>query len=71
MCESTVVLRSQDGERVVMENVVHIEVSGEELNLTGIMGERVSVKAWLVEAGLKDIEVEYGLNGINARGVKP
>ncbi len=53
MCESTVVLRSQGGERVVMENVVHVEVSGEELNLTGILGERISVKAGLVELDLE------------------
>ena len=53
MCESTVILRSHGGERVVMENVVHIEVSGEELNLTGILGERVSVKAGFVELDLE------------------
>jgi len=53
MCESTVVLRSQGGEHVVMENVVHIEVSGDELNLTGILGERTSVKAVLVELDLE------------------
>ncbi|MFC1991159.1 methyltransferase domain-containing protein [Chloroflexota bacterium] len=30
-----------------------------------------NVKDWLVEAGLTDIEVKYGPNGINARGIKP
>lgn len=29
------------------------------------------VRDWLVEAGLTDIEVKYGPNGLNARGIKP
>ena len=53
MCESTVVLRSQGNERVVMENVVHIEVNGDNLNLTGILGDRISVKAGLAELDLE------------------
>lgn len=29
------------------------------------------VRGWLVEAGLMDIEIKYGPNGINAKGIQP
>ena len=52
MCESSVVLRSPDGERVLMENVTRIVVDGTTLHLTGIFGERKSIKGRFAELDL-------------------
>jgi len=53
MCESTVVIRSPEGERVFMENVARIRVDDNTLHLTGILGETKTVKARLVELDLE------------------
>lgn len=52
MCESSVVLRSPDGDRVLMENVTRIVVDGATLHLTGILGERKAIGGRLAELDL-------------------
>jgi len=53
MCESSVLLRSPQGERVLMENVTRVVVDGPRLHLTGMFGERKSVNGRLTELDLE------------------
>lgn len=44
MCESRVVLMDEGNEEPVMEEVILIDTDGENLNLTGVLGQRKTVE---------------------------
>ncbi len=57
MCESKVVLSKKDGEEVLMEDVIRIEVEGEILKLYGILGEYKEVKGKIALMDMKDHKI--------------
>ena len=53
MCESNVFMEEEGGEReLLMEDVVHVAVDGEDIKLTGILGERKETKGRIKEINL-------------------
>ena len=44
MCESTVVLKTQEGERELMTEVVQLKVSGTIITMSNLLGDRKTVK---------------------------
>jgi predicted RNA-binding protein len=44
MCESTVILKSPDGERELMAEVVHLRVSGNKISLSNLLGDEKTVE---------------------------
>jgi predicted RNA-binding protein len=53
MCESKVFLLKDGEETLLMEDVVRIEVDGEDIRLFGLLGERVDVKARITLMDMK------------------
>ncbi len=52
MCESSVLMESGGSRTLLMEDVVHVEVKGEDVKCTGILGETQSVKGRIKEINL-------------------
>lgn len=52
MCESSVVLERGGRRESLMADVVHVEVNGEEIQLTAILGETKNVKGRIKEINL-------------------
>jgi predicted RNA-binding protein len=52
MCESSVVLERGGNRELLMADVVHVEVNGEEIKLTAILGETKNVKGRIKEINL-------------------
>jgi len=52
MCESSVLVESGGGKTLLMEDVVHVEVNGEDVKCTGILGETQSAKGRIKEINL-------------------
>ena len=44
MCESTVILKSPDGEKELMAEVVHLKVSGNKISFSNLMGKEKTVQ---------------------------
>ena len=62
MCESKVVRVKGDGEEIVMEDVVRVEVDGNVIKLYGLLGEYKEVKGKIVLMDMRShrIVVEEG-----------
>ncbi len=54
MCESKVVLREDGEEKVIMEDVIRIEVEGEKLKMFGLLGEYMEFKGRVVLMDFKN-----------------
>jgi predicted RNA-binding protein len=52
MCESSVLLERGGSRELLMEDVVHVEVNGEDIKFTGILGETQSAKGRIKEINL-------------------
>ena len=52
MCESSVFIEKEGGRALLMEEVVHVEVDGENIKLTGILGEIRAIKGRITEINL-------------------
>ncbi|MBE0516175.1 MAG: CooT family nickel-binding protein [Methanophagales archaeon] len=52
MCESSVFIEQERRRELLMEEVVHVEVDGEDITLTGILGERREIKGRIKEVNL-------------------
>ena len=52
MCESSVVLERGESRELLMADVVHVEVNGEAIKLTAILGETKNVKGRIKEINL-------------------
>ena len=49
MCESSVLIESGSGRELFMEDVVLIEIEGEDIKLRGILGETQNIKGRIKE----------------------
>ncbi|NAS88881.1 RNA-binding protein [ANME-1 cluster archaeon AG-394-G21] len=49
MCESSVLIESGSGRELLMEDVVLIEIDGEDITLRGILGETQNTKGRIKE----------------------
>jgi len=52
MCESIVLIESGSGRELLMEDVVLIEIDGEDIKLRGILGETQNIKGLIKEINL-------------------
>jgi predicted RNA-binding protein len=52
MCESSVLIESGSGRELLMEDVVLIEIDGEDIKLRGILGETKNTKGLIKEINL-------------------
>ncbi len=52
MCESSVFIEKERRRELLMEEVVHIDVDGEDIKLTGILGETREIKGRIKEINL-------------------
>lgn len=52
MCESTAYVREKGGERVLMAEVASVRPQGDALILMSVLGDRVEVRASIVEVDL-------------------
>jgi predicted RNA-binding protein len=52
MCESSVFIEKEGGRELLMEEVVHIAVDGEDIKLTGILGDIRAIKGRIAEINL-------------------
>ncbi len=52
MCESSVLIEKEGERELLMEDVVHVEVDGEDIKLMGILGETQNAKGRIKEINL-------------------
>ena len=52
MCESAAYLKRGDREELVLAEVSHLGIDGENLVLTGILGNKVTIRAEILELDL-------------------
>ncbi|MGB2728836.1 MAG: CooT family nickel-binding protein [Halobacteriota archaeon] len=52
MCESSVLIEKEGGRELLMEEVVHVEVDGDDIKLRGILGEIQHAKGRIREINL-------------------
>ncbi|MHC1599259.1 MAG: CooT family nickel-binding protein [Candidatus Methanospirareceae archaeon] len=52
MCESSVFIEKEGNRELLMEDVVHVDIDGEEIKLTGILGETQEAKGRIKEINL-------------------
>ncbi len=52
MCESSVLLERGGSRELLMEDVVHVEVNGEDIKFMGILGETQNAKGRIKEINL-------------------
>jgi len=52
MCESSVLIEKGRNRELLMEDVVHVEVDGEDIKLRGILGETQYAKGRIKEINL-------------------
>lgn len=52
MCESSVLIEKEGGRELLMEEVVHVEVDGDDIKLRGILGEIQHAKGRIRETNL-------------------
>jgi predicted RNA-binding protein len=52
MCESSVLIEKGSGRELLMEEVVHVTVDGDDIKLRGILGETQSAKGRIKEIDL-------------------
>jgi len=52
MCESSVFIEKERRRELLMEEVVHVDVDGEDIKLTGIFGETREIKGRIKEINL-------------------
>jgi predicted RNA-binding protein len=52
MCESRVLIEKEGERELLMEDVVHVEVDGEDIKLMGILGETQNAKGRIKEINL-------------------
>jgi predicted RNA-binding protein len=52
MCESSVFIEKEGGRALVMEEAVQVVVDGEDIKLTGILGEIRAIKGRITEINL-------------------
>lgn len=54
MCESNVFIEKGGEKKLLMEEAVHVAVDGEDIKLTGILGETKEVKGRIKEINLME-----------------
>ncbi len=54
MCESSVLIERKGSKELLMEDVVHVEVDGEDIKLRGILGETQHAKGRIKEINLME-----------------
>ncbi len=52
MCESSVLIEKEGERELLMEDVVYVEVDGEDIKLMGILGETQNAKGRIKEINL-------------------
>ncbi len=52
MCESSVLVERDGNRELLMEDVVHVEVNGEDIKFMGILGETQNAKGRIKEINL-------------------
>ncbi len=52
MCESSVIIEKEGSKKLLLEDVVHIEVDGENIKVRGILGEIKYTKGRIKEINL-------------------
>ena len=52
MCESSVFIEKEGNRELLMEEVVHVDIDGEEIKLTGILGETQETRGRITEINL-------------------
>lgn len=52
MCESTVFIEKEGNRELLMEDVVRVDIDGDEIKLTGILGETQDTKGRIKEINL-------------------
>jgi len=52
MCESSVFIEKEGNRELLMEDVVRVDIDGEEIKLTGILGETQEAKGRIKEINL-------------------
>ncbi len=52
MCESSVLVERDGNRELLMEDVVHVEVNGEDIKFMGILGETQTAKGRIKEINL-------------------
>ncbi len=52
MCESSVLIEKGSGRELLMEEVVHVAVDGDDIKFRGILGEARSAKGRIKEINL-------------------
>jgi len=57
MCEATVYLKEENGQKKLMDNVAVIKPEADNMILVGLFGERLEVKAKISEIKLVEHEV--------------
>ncbi|MEN4006925.1 MAG: CooT family nickel-binding protein [Methanobacteriaceae archaeon] len=59
MCESTVY--STDGD-IIMEDVIHIKINGEKIDLRGVLGQKKTLDGTIIELDLDKHSIFVKLN---------
>ncbi len=57
MCESKVVLRENGNEKILMEDVIKIEVEGKKLKMFGLLGEYKEIEGRIVLLDFKNHKI--------------
>lgn len=52
MCESSVFIEKEGSRELLMDDVVRVDIDGDEIKLTGILGERQATKGRIKEINL-------------------
>lgn len=57
MCESSVVLEINGKMETLMEDVIHILIKGDNIELIGIFGERKNISGYIVDIDMNKHEI--------------
>ncbi len=57
MCESAAYVKTDNGEKMVMENVVNMKVESGKIQLIGLLGDELTVNGQIEEIKLMDHKI--------------
>ncbi|UWG97678.1 CooT family nickel-binding protein [Dehalobacter sp. DCM] len=57
MCESNAYSVSQDGEKMIMENVAHMKIESGKIHLTGLLGDEKTISGNIQEIKFLDHKI--------------
>ncbi|MFQ6050813.1 MAG: CooT family nickel-binding protein [Candidatus Hydrothermarchaeota archaeon] len=57
MCESKVILKKGDKTEIIMDEALKLEIKGDRVEISGILGEKKSVEAKIAKIDLEKHEI--------------